>query len=241
MRLRWVNSRRRTLRCLPVRATPASMSLVIKICGLSTPETVDAALAAGADMVGFVFFPPSPRFVTPAAAALLAARARGRAAVAVLTVDMDEAGIGDIVDAVRPDWLQLHGREPPAEVAALKARFGLPVIKAIGIREPADLGAIAPYAGTADRLLLDAKPPRGATRPGGNAVAFDWAILDGFAPGMPWMLSGGLDPGNVGEAIIRTRPPGIDVSSGVESAPGVKDPALIAAFVSAARRAQLGL
>ncbi len=214
------------------------MSLLVKICGLSTPETVDAALDAGADMVGFVFFPPSPRFVAPAAAAPLAARARGRAAVTILTVDMDAAGIAEVVAAVRPDWLQLHGHEPPAEVAALKARFGLPVMKAVGIREPADLGAIAPYAGIADRILLDAKPPKGATRPGGNAVAFDWAILEGFAPGLPWMLSGGLDAGNVAEAIARTRPPGIDVSSGVESTPGVKDPALIAAFVAAAREAE---
>ena len=170
------------------------MSLLVKICGLSTPETVDAALDAGADMVGFVFFPPSPRFVAPAAAAPLAARARGRAAVTVLTVDMDAAGIAEIVAAVRPDWLQLHGHEPPAEVAALKARFGLPVMKAVGIREPAALGAIAPYAGIADRILLDAKPPKGATRPGGNAVTFDWAILDGFVPGLPWMLSGGPAP-----------------------------------------------
>ena len=216
------------------------MSLVVKICGLSTPETVDAALDAGADMVGFVFFPPSPRFVAPEAAAPLAARARGRASVTALTVDMDEAGIAAIVEAVRPDWLQLHGHEPPAEVAALKARFGLPVMKAIGIREPADLEAIAPYAGVADRLLLDAKPPKGATRPGGNAVSFDWAILDGFAPGMSWMLSGGLDPGNVGEAIARTRPPGIDVSSGVESAPGRKDPGLIVAFLAPARAAERG-
>jgi len=211
------------------------MSLLIKICGLSTPETIDAALEAGADMVGLVFFPPSPRFVPLDAAAPLADRARGRAAVTVLTVDMDEAGIAAIVATVRPDWLQLHGHEPPEQVAALKRRFGLPAMKAIGIREPADLAQAQAYRGVADRLLLDAKPPKGATRPGGNAVAFDWAILDRFEPGMPWMLSGGLDPGNVGEAVARTRPPGVDVSSGVESAPGVKDPDRIAAFVAAAR------
>jgi phosphoribosylanthranilate isomerase len=211
------------------------MSLVVKICGLSTPETVDAALDGGADMIGFVFFPPSPRFIAPAAAAPLAARARGRAAVTVLTVDMDEGGIAGIVEAVRPDWLQLHGHEPPDQVAALKARFGLPAMKAIGVREPGDLGATDAYRGIADRILLDAKPPRGATRPGGNATAFDWAILDGFAPGLPWMLSGGLDPANVGEAVARTRPGGVDVSSGVESAPGVKDLGLIAAFLRAAR------
>lgn len=213
------------------------MSLIVKICGLSTPETVDAALAAGADMIGLVFFPPSPRFVALDAAAPLAAQARGRAEVAVLTVDMDEEGIAAIVDTVRPDWLQLHGHEPPEQVAALKRRFGLPAMKAIGVRESADLAAVAPYRGVADRILLDAKPPKGATRPGGNAVAFDWAILDGFAPSLPWMLSGGLDPSNVGAAITRTGAPGVDVSSGVETAPGIKDAGLIAAFVAAARGA----
>ena len=213
------------------------MSLIVKICGLSTPDTIDAALDAGADMIGLVFFPPSPRCVPLAAAANLAARARGRATLTVLTVDMDEDGLSEIVEAVRPDWLQLHGREPPNQVAAHKRRFGLPTMKAIGIREAADLAEVDVYRGVADRLLLDAKPPKGATRPGGNAVAFDWTILDGFDPGMSWMLSGGLDPGNVGEAVRVTRPPGVDVSSGVESAPGVKDPALIATFVAAARAA----
>jgi phosphoribosylanthranilate isomerase len=216
------------------------MSLIVKICGLSTPGTVDAALAAGADMIGLVFFPPSPRAVTLDAAVPLADRARGRADVTVLTVDMDEAGLAAIVDAVRPDWLQLHGHEPPEQVAALKRRFGLPAMKAIGIRERSDLAAVDTYRGVADRILLDAKPPKGATRPGGNAVAFDWAILDGFAPGLPWMLSGGLDPANVGAAIARTGAPGVDVSSGVETAPGQKDAGLIAAFVEAARAAASG-
>ena len=214
------------------------MHLLVKICGLSTPEAIDAALGAGADMVGLVFFPPSPRFVSLERAAPLAAHARGRGAVTALTVDMDEAGIAAIVDRVRPDWLQLHGHESPEQVSALKRRFGLPVMKAIGIREASDLAQAEAYRGIADRLLLDAKPPKGATRPGGNALAFDWAILDGFDPGMPWMLSGGLDPGNVGEAVRVTRPMGVDVSSGVESAPGRKDLALIAAFVAAARAAE---
>jgi phosphoribosylanthranilate isomerase len=213
------------------------MSLIVKICGLSTPETIDAALRANADMIGLNFFPPSPRFVTPEQAAPLAERARGRAAVTVLTVDMDEEGIAEIVATVRPDWLQFHGHEPPEQVRELKRRFGLPAMKAIGIREASDLAQADAYRSVADGLLLDAKPPKGATRPGGNAVAFDWTILDGFDPGMPWMLSGGLDPGNVGEAVRVARPPGLDVSSGVESAPGIKDPALIAAFVAAARAA----
>ena len=216
------------------------MSLLVKICGLSTPETMDAALEAGADMVGFVFFPPSPRAVSLDVAGPLAERARGRAAVTVLTVDMGADGLAAIVAAVRPDWLQLHGHEPPEQVAALKRRFRLPAMKAIGVRAPADLAAIAAYRGVADRILLDAKPPKGATRPGGNALAFDWAILDGFAPGMPWMLSGGLDPANVATAIARTRAPGVDVSSGVETAPGRKDAGLIAAFVAAARGADRG-
>ncbi len=217
-----------------------AMSLVIKICGLSTPETVDAALDAGADMIGFVFFPPSPRAIGPSLAASLADRARGRAAVTMLTVDMDEGEIADIAATVRPDWLQPHGRETPEQVAGLKARLHLPVMKALGVREPADLAAIAPYRGVADRILLDAKPPKGAIRPGGNAVAFDWSILDGFEAGMPWMLSGGLNVGNVAEAVARTHPPGIDVSSGVESAPGVKDAALIETFVRLARAAAAG-
>jgi phosphoribosylanthranilate isomerase len=214
------------------------MSLIVKICGLSTTETIDAALGAGADMVGLVFFPPSPRYLGLDQAAQLAAHARGRGEIAVLTVDMDEAGIAAIVEAVWPDWLQLHGHEPPGEVAALKRRFGRPAMKAIGIRDSADLAQAEAYRGVADRLLLDAKPPKGATRPGGNARAFDWAILEGFDPGLPWMLSGGLDPANVGEAVGRTRPDGVDVSSGVESAPGKKDPDLIAAFIAAARAAE---
>jgi phosphoribosylanthranilate isomerase len=217
------------------------MSLLVKICGLSTPETIDAALGAGADMVGLNFFPPSPRFVALDHAAMLADRVRGRAAVTAVTVDMDEQGVAAIVAAVRPDWLQPHGHEPPEQVRSLKQRFGLPVMKVIGIREAADLAQAEAYRGVADRLLLDAKPPKGATRPGGNAVAFDWAILDGFDPGLPWMLSGGLDPGNVGAAIARTHAPGVDVSSGVESAPGVKDVDRIAAFVAAARAADSDL
>lgn len=216
------------------------MGLIVKICGLSTPEAVDAALGAGADMIGLVFFPPSPRYLTLAQAAPLAEHARGRGKVTALTVDVDEDGIARIIEAVRPDWLQLHGHEPPEQVLALKRRFGLPVMKAIGIRDAADLAQAEAYRGLADRLLLDAKPPKGATRPGGNALAFDWAILDGFDPGMPWMLSGGLDPGNVGEAVRRARPTGVDVSSGVETAPGKKDVNLIAAFVAAARAAERG-
>lgn len=213
------------------------MSLEIKICGLSTPETLDAALGAGADMVGMVFFAPSPRHVDLATAAALAARARGRAGIVALTVDADDATLAAIVDAARPDMLQLHGKESPGRVAAVRVRFGLPVMKAIGIATAADLARLSAYADVADRLLLDAKPPKGALLPGGNGVPFDWNLLAGLDLTRPFMLSGGLDPDNVGEAVRRVRPPGIDVSSGVERAPGIKDPARIAAFLRAARAA----
>jgi phosphoribosylanthranilate isomerase len=217
------------------------MELIVKICGLSSEETVDAALDAGADMIGLVFFPPSPRFVAPARAATLAARARGRAEIAVLTVDMDEAGLTEIVEAVKPDWLQFHGKETPETVSAAKKRFGRRVIKALGVRSVPDLAPAARYAASADRLLIDAKPPQGAILPGGNGEAFDWKILTGFAPELPFMLSGGLDAGNIAEALRISRAAGVDVSSGVETAPGRKDPDLIRAFVAAARRAAAAL
>ncbi len=212
------------------------MKLTVKICGLSTEETLDAAIAAGADMVGFVFFPPSPRYLTLEKAAALAARARGRAEIVALTVDMPDRGLAEIVESVRPDWLQLHGNEAPDRVSAIKKRLARRVIKAIGVSEGADLAAAERYHGLADLLLIDAKPPAGAIVPGGNGAPFDWTILEGFDPGMPYLLSGGLDPNNVGMALRITGAPGVDVSSGVESARGRKDPALIRAFVAAARR-----
>lgn len=214
------------------------MSLIIKICGLSTEDTIGAAVAAGADMVGFVFFAKSPRHVTIERAAALADRARGRAEIVALTVDMDDPGLSAIVDRVRPDWLQLHGAEPPQRVATLQKQLKPRVMKAIGVREAGDLAVARSYLGAADRLLLDARPPKDADRPGGNGAPFDWRLLDGFAPGIPWLLSGGLDPTSVGEAIRATGAPGVDVSSGVESAPGEKDPDLIRAFVAAARKAE---
>ena len=213
------------------------MSLIVKICGLSTEETLDAALEAGADMVGLVFFPPSPRVVAPATAAGLAARARGRAEIVALTVDMDDAGLAEIMEVVRPDWLQLHGKETPERVSAVRARFPARVMKAIHVSAAADLAAARAYADAADRLLLDAKPPKGALLPGGNGAAFDWTILRSFRPAKPYLLSGGLTPETVSEAIAISRAPGVDISSGVEKAPGVKDPALIRAFVKAARHA----
>ena len=213
------------------------MKLIVKICGLTSEETLDAAIEAGADMVGLVFFPPSPRYLTLEKATALAARARGRAEIVALTVDMPDRGLAEIVENLRPDWLQLHGNEAPDRVRAVKNRFARRVIKAIGVREPGDLAAAGRYRPVADRLLLDAKPPKGAALPGGNGAPFDWTLLEDFEPGLPFLLSGGLDPINVGTAIRFSRAPGVDVSSGVETVPGRKDPALIRAFIAAARRA----
>jgi phosphoribosylanthranilate isomerase len=213
------------------------MSLIVKICGLSTEETLDAALAAGADMVGFVFFAKSPRFVAPKRAAELAARVVGRAEIVALTVDMDDRDVAELVDVVRPDWLQLHGSESPDYVSAIRSRTGRQVMKAVAIAAAADLVHAEGYTAVADRLLLDAKPPRDATRPGGNGAPFDWTLLSGFDPDIPWMLSGGLAPGNVAEAVALTGAPGVDVSSGVESTPGRKETNLIRAFIANARGA----
>jgi phosphoribosylanthranilate isomerase len=213
------------------------MSGIVKICGLSTAPTLDAALDAGADMVGFVFFERSPRHLQLDQAKALAARVDGRARIAVLTVDASNEALRAIIDAAQPDFLQLHGRETPARVADLKRLFGLPVIKAIGVGAAGDLAAAPSYADIADRLLFDAKAPRDARHPGGNGVAFDWRLLAGLDPRQPWLLSGGLDPGNVAEAIAVTGARGVDVSSGVESAPGQKDIGRIKAFIAEARAA----
>jgi phosphoribosylanthranilate isomerase len=211
------------------------MPLLVKICGLRTPETLDVALDAGADLVGFVFFPPSPRNVDVAEARTLGDRARGRAGKVMLSVDADDALFDAVMETLRPDMLQLHGKETPARVAALKARYGLPVMKALPIETAADLAAIPAYAAVADRLLFDARAPRDATRPGGLGKPFDWRLLEGLDPGLPFMLSGGLDAANLAEALRLTRAPGVDVSSGVERAPGEKDPDKIRAFIRAAR------
>ena len=213
------------------------MSLIVKICGLSTPDALDAALDASADMVGFVFFEPSPRHVGFEKARMLGKHTGGRAQKVALTVDADDALLDAIVEALQPDLLQLHGKEPPARVAAVKKRLGLPAMKAIAVAAKSDLEAVAAYAAVADRLLFDARAPREATRPGGLGKSFDWRLLQNLDPGLPFMLSGGLDAGNVSEALRITRAPGVDVSSGVESAPGVKDVEKIGAFVRAARLA----
>jgi len=213
------------------------MSLIVKICGLSTADSLEVALDAGADMVGFVFFPPSPRNLSFKAAAALESRVRGRAKKVALSVDADDTLLAYAVDALGPDMLQLHGNESPLRVAAIKAQFKLPVIKAIAVETKTDLAAVARYAAVADYLLFDARAPREATRPGGLGKAFDWNLMENLDPGVPFVLSGGLDAGNVGEALHVTRAPGVDVSSGVEAAPGVKDVDKIRAFVRSARDA----
>lgn len=217
------------------------MPVIVKICGLRTPETVDTALDAGADMVGFVFFARSPRHVVVPEAATLAERARGRAEIAVLTVDADDAALDAIVTGLRPDWLQLHGHETPERVAVIRKHFGVRVMKALPVATRGDLAAASDYAGVADRLLFDARPPRDATRPGGLGKSFDWHLLEELDPGIPFMLSGGLNADNVAEALRITRAPGVDVSSGVERAPGEKDPEKIRAFIRAARSAAAAL
>jgi phosphoribosylanthranilate isomerase len=213
------------------------MSLLVKICGLRTPDALDVALDAGADLVGFVFFEPSPRHVGFDNARALAERVRGRAKKVALTVDADESAFERIVDMLGPDLLQLHGEETPDHVRALKTKFGIPVMKAIPVENANDLSAITKYASVADRLLFDARAPRDATRPGGLGRPFDWMLLKDLDPGIPFMLSGGLDPGNVADALAITRAPAVDVSSGVETKPGEKDPDRIRAFIRAARQA----
>ena len=213
------------------------MSLLVKICGLKTPDALDAALEAGADMVGFVFFAPSPRHLGYEAARLLGERVKGRAAKVALSVDATDAELGNVVEALKPDMLQLHGRETPERVAVLRSRFGLPVMKALPVEQRSDLSPIREYAHVADRILFDARAPQDATRPGGLGKAFDWRLLENLDIAVPFMLSGGLDARNVAEALAITRAPSVDVSSGVEKRPGEKDVAKIRAFVRSARSA----
>lgn len=214
------------------------MPLDIKICGLKTPETLTAALDGGASHVGFIFFAKSPRYVEPETAGELREAARGRARAVAVTVDADDAFLGRIVTAMRPDMLQLHGKETPERVAEVRARYGLPVMKAFSVSEAGDLDRIGPYLGIADRLLFDAKPPKGSELPGGNGVSFDWTLLARLDRKIDYLLSGGLNAGNIGAALRLADPPGIDISSGVESAPGIKDIGLIEAFFRAVEAAR---
>ena len=213
------------------------MSLIVKICGLSTRETLDVALQAGADMVGFVFFPPSPRHLSLGVAEELGRQVRGRAQKVALSVDADDALLENSIEALRPDLLQLHGSESVARVRDIKARFKVPVMKVIPVATKDDLAALAGYAAVADRILFDARAPKGATRPGGLGAVFYWHVLEGLDLKVPYMVSGGLDAANVAEAVRVTGAGGVDTSSGVESAPGVKDPDKIREFIRAARAA----
>ncbi len=213
------------------------MSTQVKICGLSTPDTMEAALAHGADFVGLNFFPPSPRYVTPAKASTLAAMARGRTKIVALVVDADDALLKDIADAVKPDYFQLHGSETPERVTAIKAMTGKPVIKVIKVGGPEDVSLATDFVDVADLLLFDTKAPASLKNalPGGNGIPFDWSLLEGKRG---FMLSGGLNPANVAEAIRITSAPMVDVSSGVESTPGKKEINLIAKFIEAAKAAR---
>lgn len=211
------------------------MPTEVKICGIRDAAALAAAAEAGADHVGFVFFPPSPRCLTPAEAAALSATRPGGPKRVGLFVDATDDAIAAVLAAVPLDILQLQGAETPERAAAIRARFGLPVMKALGIGAPEDFAAVEAFAPVVDRFLFDAKPPPGAALPGGNAQPFEWRLLAGRAIPKPWLLAGGLTAGNVAEAIRTAGAPGVDVSSGVERARGVKDPALIRAFIAAAR------
>ena len=208
----------------------------IKICGLSTAETVERAVARGATHIGFIFFEKSPRNIEPDIAGKLADAVRGMVKVVAVTVDADNDELDEIVDLLKPDILQLHGHETPERVLNIKAIYGLPVMKAFSIRDADDLAKIDPYIGIADRFLFDAKPPVGSDLPGGNGVSFDWTILRSLDGSIDYMLSGGLNKDNIAEALAETGARGIDASSGVESAPGIKDPAMIDAFFDAVKK-----
>lgn len=211
--------------------------LIVKICGIKTLDMLEAAIEAGADMVGFTHFQRSPRYVDLEGLTELISAARGRVETSVLLVNPDNSCVMEIA-ALSPDWIQLHGPETPHRVEAIRDEAGIAILKAIPIGSADDVAHVADFAEAADRILLDAKPPKGADRPGGLGVPFDWSLLKALDPTLPFMLSGGLTPETVAEAIRQVRPMGVDVSSGVETAPGVKDAGLIRAFIARARAAQ---
>jgi phosphoribosylanthranilate isomerase len=217
------------------------MAIEVKICGLKTAPAMTAALDARADFVGLVFFEKSPRHLTVATAAALAAQARGRARIVALTVDPDDALVDMVVRRVRPDMIQLHGNETPERCVELRRRHGVAIMKAVAVETAADVARAGAYRDAADLILFDAKSPRGAALPGGNGIPFDWRALEAVPDGVAWMLSGGLSPRNVGEAIRLTGARRVDVSSGVERAPGEKDPDAIRTFIEAARAAEPNL
>jgi phosphoribosylanthranilate isomerase len=210
--------------------------LIIKICGIRSPEILEAAIAAGADIVGFMHFPRSPRHVDLEGLQLLISEARGRIESCVVLVNPDNSCVMEVA-ALSPDWIQLHGPETPHRVETIRDEAGIAILKAIPIATPQDVAAVPSFADVADQLLLDAKAPKGSERPGGHGTAFDWGLLKALDPGLAFMLSGGLTPQTVGTAIATVRPAGVDVSSGVERSPGEKDAGLIRAFIDEARRA----
>jgi phosphoribosylanthranilate isomerase len=211
------------------------MNVIVKICGLTTKVGLDAALACGADMVGFVLYEKSPRHISLELAASLGGLVSARACKVLLAVDASDAFLDAAIAALEPGLLQLHGGESPQRVASIRARFGLPVMKAIAIRQEDDLSAVPEFESVADFLLFDAKPPPGALYPGGHGKSFDWRMLTRLKTQKPWLLAGGLNASNVAQALSEVGAPGVDVSSGVESAPGIKDAAKIAAFIAKAR------
>jgi phosphoribosylanthranilate isomerase len=215
------------------------MPVQVKICGITDEDAMDAAVEAGADMVGLVFFPPSPRNIAADRAADLIDLLPEELIKVGLFVDADDATLDRVLNRVRLDLLQFHGHETPERIEAVRLEYGVPVMKVIPVSTADDFAAAAPYFEVADQLLFDAKPPKGAVLPGGNAVAFDWTLLQGRHWELPWMLAGGLTPANVAEAIRISGATAVDVSSGVESAPGVKDTGLIRAFIGAAKGAGL--
>ncbi|HXC55222.1 MAG TPA: phosphoribosylanthranilate isomerase [Rhizomicrobium sp.] len=214
------------------------MGVLIKICGITSAEAADATVRAGADFAGLVFHPKSPRHLVPEQAASLAARLRGRVRLAVMLVDPADEAIAAAIAAVKPDFIQLHGAETPARVGAIRSRFDVPVLKVISVADAADFTDVGRFEDAADMLMFDAKPPPGASREGGLGAPFDWQIMRGRKFAKPWLLAGGLNAENVARALNLTEAPGVDVSSGVETAPGIKSPELISQFTAAARAAQ---
>ncbi|WP_395822274.1 phosphoribosylanthranilate isomerase [Devosia sp.] len=213
--------------------------LIIKICGIKTPEILEATIKAGADMVGFMHFARSPRHVDIEVLQTLISQARGRIETCVVLVNPDNSCVMEVA-ALSPDWIQLHGPETPHRVEAIRDEAGIAVMKALPIGSAEDVTAVAAFADVADRILLDAKPPKGAERPGGLGISFDWTLLKALDPELPFMLSGGLTPKTVGDAVRTVKPLGVDASSSLESAPGIKDAALIEAFIANARAAATG-
>lgn len=210
----------------------------VKICGLKTAEAIDRAVERGASHIGFIFFAKSPRNIAPDVAGELADMVRDRVKIVAVTVDADDEELDDIVSLLKPDILQFHGHESPQRILHVKALYGLPVMKAFSVREAADLDRVDAYIGVADRFLFDAKAPKGSELPGGNGVAFDWNVMASLDEGVDYMLSGGLNKDNVASALASTRATGIDISSGVESAPGIKDLGMIDAFFDAVAEAK---